>query len=311
MDETVARAVEPSHSANDGEHFLREVFGALWAGKWLILCVSLICALAAAAASWIAPKKYDASLLLSPVVNQSNGSGLGALSSAVSQLGGIASLAGLSMSGTGGTRSESLATLQSEALTQQFIQENNLLPILFASKWDPARSTWKPMDPEDVPTLWKANLYFGRKVRSVKEATKTGLVTLTMTWKDPKLAAQWANGLVKLTNDYLREKAVRESERNIAYLNDQVAKTSAVELRNSIYSLMESEIKKQMVARGSDEYALKVIDPATAPEKATSPQPVLWILGAFCGGILLSSAYLFAKFVLADNPHQLDASTNI
>jgi uncharacterized protein involved in exopolysaccharide biosynthesis len=123
-------------------------------------------------------------------------------------------------------------------------------------------------------------------------------VTLTITWTDPKVAAQWANGLAELTNNYLRQKAISESERNIAYLNDQLAKTSVVALRDSIYSLMESEIKKQMLARGTNEYALKVIDPAVPPEKPTSPKAMLWILMAFCAGLLFSSAYVFVRVIL-------------
>jgi uncharacterized protein involved in exopolysaccharide biosynthesis len=310
MDATTARTVEKSPSSNESELILPEILNALWEGRRLILSVSVVCVLAAVAASWLATKKYEASLLLSPVTNQSGAGGLGALSSAVSQFGGLASLAGLSMSGAGGTRAESLATLQSEILTQRYIQENNLLPVFFASKWDPLRNSWKSTDPDEVPTLSTGSSYFGHKIRSVKENTKTSLVILTVTWKDPKLAAQWANGLVRLTNDYLREKAIKESERNIAYLNEQVSKTSVVEVRSSIYSLMEAEIKKQMLARGSDEYALKVIDPALPPESEISPRPVLWILAALCLGLLLSSAYLFAKFVLSSKPQRSDALTD-
>jgi len=48
---------------------------------------------------------------------------------------------------------------------------------------------------------------------------KTGLVTLSITWNDPNIAAKWANGLVRMANDYLRDQAIEESERNIAYLD--------------------------------------------------------------------------------------------
>jgi uncharacterized protein involved in exopolysaccharide biosynthesis len=266
--------------------------------------------LGAVTAAWLVPKKYEASLLLSPVVNQPSAGGLGALTSAVSQLGGIASLAGLSMSGNSGARAESLATLQSEALTQRYIEENHLLRLFFASKWDPERNVWKSSDIDQTPTLWAGSRYFNRVVRGVKENTKTGLVTLTMTWKDPKVAAEWANGLVRLTNDYLREKAIKESERNIAYLNDQVSKTSVVEVRNSIYSLMETEIKKEMMARGSAEYALKVIDPAIPPEDPVSPRPILWSLAAFCVGILFASVFIFFRLILSGKPHRTEALVN-
>jgi uncharacterized protein involved in exopolysaccharide biosynthesis len=302
MDTTAARSLQQSPPRNDTEQLFREFVAALWAGRWPVLAVSAACVLAAAAAAWLVPKKYEASLVLSPVVNQPNEGGLGTLTSAVSQFGGIASLAGLSMSGNSGARAESLATLESEALAQRYIEENKLLRVFFASEWDPSRNAWKSEGSDRTPTLWAGSRYFRRVVRGVKENPKNGLVTLTMTWKDPKLAAEWANGFVRLTNDYLREKAIKESERNIAYLNDQVSKTSVVEVRNSIYSLMEMEIKKGMLARGSEEYALKVIDPAIPPDDPVSPRPILWTLAAFCAGFLFAATFIFIRLVLSGKP---------
>jgi uncharacterized protein involved in exopolysaccharide biosynthesis len=85
-------------------------------------------------------------------------------------------------------------------------------------------------------------------------------------------------------------------------LDGQLANISVMEIRNSIYALMESEIKKQMLARGSDEYALKVIDPAQPPEKAASPQRILWALFGLCLGLLLSLSYAFVKVISIDGP---------
>jgi len=301
MQPTRESAPSPPSPQTDDELVLRELVIGLWHSRWLVVVVTAICTIAAGAASYLSPKKYEATLLLSPVINQTNASGLGALTSAVSQLGGIASL-GLPIGGASGAKAESLATLESATLTERYIQENNLLPVLFHDSWDAQHGKWKVADPGKVPTLWKGNQFFGKAVRTVKEAPRTGLVTLTVAWTDPNLAAQWANGLVKMTNDYLREKAIRESDRNIAYLDGQLANISVMEIRNSIYALMESEIKKQMLARGSDEYALKVIDPAQPPEKAASPQRILWALFGLCLGLLLSLSYAFVKVISIDGP---------
>jgi uncharacterized protein involved in exopolysaccharide biosynthesis len=125
------------------------------------------------------------------------------------------------------------------------------------------------------------------------ENNKTGLVSLSIKWKDPGLAAQWTNGLVKMTNDVLREKAISEAERNIAYLNDEVKKTTVVPVQQAVYSLMETEIKKQMLARGSPNYALKVIDPAITPEIRSSPTTLLWLAGGFVLGLFGSVTAAF------------------
>jgi uncharacterized protein involved in exopolysaccharide biosynthesis len=267
---------------------LGEIFNILLSRKWQILAATIVFASIAALAAWLLPKSYRAAVLLSPVTN-SGSSQLGALGSIVSQIGGFASLAGLSGGGDS-KKSEATAVLQSEALTEKYIVENSLLPVLFWQKWDAKAGTWKAGDAESIPTPWKANNLFKKQVRSVTSDPKTGLVTVTIKWRDPQTAAKWANDLVAITNDYLRSKSIEETDRNIAFLNDQALKNNVVEVKQAIYKIMESEISKGMVARGSREYAFKILDPAVPPEKSTSPDPPIWILGGAFGGLLLSSA---------------------
>jgi len=121
-------------------------------------------------------------------------------------------------------------------------------------------------------------------------------VTLSIKWKDPQTAAKWANDLVAMTNDYQRGKAIEETDRNIAFLNDQALKSNVVEVRQAIYKILESEISKGMVARGSREYAFKILDPAVAPEKPSTPPPPIWILAGAFVGLLLSSAVVLLTF---------------
>lgn len=238
----------------------------------------------------IATKWYQATIVLSPVSNTNTG-GMG--SGMASQLGGLAALAGISVGGDS-KKSESLAVLQSEALTEKYIDQNKLLPILYKHDWDDTKGTWKTKS-ADVPTLWKANQYFKKSVRGIATDAKTGIVTLTITWKDPIIAANWANGLVKMTNEFLRAEAISESERNIAYLSEEAAKTNIVEAQKAIYTILEGEINKAMLARGSEQYAFKILDPARPSEKASSPLKSLWVVIGLFGGFFVSAIIAFAQ----------------
>lgn len=271
----------------------RELLAMLWRGRWWCLSAVVLCTVLGALGAWLTPNRYSAAIVVAPVSNSSGGGQLGGLASLASQSG-LASLAGISLGGDS-RKWESLAVLQSEALTQKYINGQQLLPVLFPKEWDASSRQWKPGPAEDQPTAWKANELFKKKVRSTFTDPKTGLVTLTITWTDPQLAAKWANDLVALTNGYLRDKAIAESERNIAYLNEQATVTEAVGIRQTIYKILETEINKAMLARGSDEYALKVLDPAIAPEKPSNPPPWAWIVGGVLCGVGLS---LFAAFAL-------------
>jgi uncharacterized protein involved in exopolysaccharide biosynthesis len=277
-----------------GEDQIRlwEVFGLLWQAKLPIFSATLVLAGFAGLAAWWIPKSYRASVLLSPVVDSA--SQLNSSGSAISELGGVASLAGITI-GADSKKSESIAVLQSEALTDKYIQENNLLPVLFKSRWDADKGRWKSARPDKIPTLWEANAFFKKSVRDVTTDTKTGLVTLSITWTDPHTAAKWANELVELTNDYLRSKAIAESERSIAFLNEQAAKTSIVEARQAIFKSLEGEIRKGMQAQGSKEYAFRVLDPAVAPEKPRSPLFRVWVLAGGLAGLIVSSGLVLSR----------------
>jgi uncharacterized protein involved in exopolysaccharide biosynthesis len=249
--------VEP---VNLDEISLRQVARLLGQHRWLVTGFALGCAAVAAGFAFTTANKYDASLLLSPVTSNTTA---GRLANTASQIGGLASLIGVNI-GNDSNKVEAIAFLQSEALTEQFIRENDLLPVLYKEYWSPEQKKWTVTDPLKVPTLWKANLKF-QGIRTVLEDKKSGLVKLTISWTDPKVAAQWANAMVKMVNDDLRLRAINESQQHIAYLNTEAANTDLAPIRTAIYSVLESEIKNVMMARGPGDYALKVIDPAVAP----------------------------------------------
>ena len=55
--------------------------------------------------------------------------------------------------------------------------------------------------------------------------------------------------LVERVNRDLRQRAIAEADASIAYLNSELAKTSVVELRESLYRLLENQTKTIMFAR--------------------------------------------------------------
>jgi len=270
-----------------------ELLRDLWSSKWLVLVVSLAIALAAGLVAKLLPKQYQASVVVSPITEDAN-SKLGGLGSVLSEVGGLSALGGLSLGG-GVQKGEYVAVLQSEALTEEYIRSKGLLQVLYSKLWDPVTVKWKVSNVRKQPTVWKANQAFKKSIRTVVVDNRTGLVTMTMKWTDPIAAATWANDLVRLTNDYLRAKVIAESERHIAYLGEQASKAEVVGVKQAIYSILESEINKEMIARGREEYALRVIDPAFPPEIASSPVATLWAVVGMVGGLMIFTVVAYVR----------------
>ena len=264
-----------------GEIRLLELWHAVWAGKWLIIAASLAFALLAVAASFLITPEYRSLAVLAPVGSERSG-----LASLAGQFGGLASLAGINL-GTEDNVAESIAILQSRALTERFIRERNLLPVIFHEDWDSESGSWTVDDPEDVPTVARGVERFNKSIRTVNQDVETGLVTLAIDWRDPVLAREWAQGLVDAVNADMRGRAIELSKRNIAYLKGQLEATDEVELRTAVYSVLESEMKNAMLAAVRADFAFEVLDPPVVPERVAWPNRILFAaVGLFAGGLI-------------------------
>jgi uncharacterized protein involved in exopolysaccharide biosynthesis len=248
---------------------------------WLkILGAALAGALIAALVSMYLPSVYRAQVLVAPVQQ----GGAGAIGALQSQVGGIAALAGIDLGGGADTRKESFARLASSGFARDFIVTEQLLPALYPERWDAQVGKWRTG--EEVPTIEDGVRRFTRDVRAVTEDRKTGLVTLTVDWYDPVLAAQWANGLIDLANERLRADAVANSRQRIDFLNTELSKTDVLELRQAIYRLTESQLNTAMLASVQKEYAFRVIDAAVVLDRRARPRrAVITVVGGLLGAI--------------------------
>jgi uncharacterized protein involved in exopolysaccharide biosynthesis len=260
---------------------LKDLWEAVWRGKWLIGVTALGLALLAVALSFLVTPVYRSWVLVVPTTETMGSSGLAALAS---QFAGVGALTGFNVGGNTQT-AEAVATLRSRAFTVNFIREHDLLPILFADLLDEETRSWKT-ETGAPPTMWEAFLRFD-SIRSVGEDLQTGLFEVEIKWTDPETAARWANGLIEDVNRILRARAIRESRQNLDFLRTELEKNSQVPIQTTIYGLMEAEMKNAMLANVKREYAFRVIDPATVPEFKYWPNRLLFgLLGFFAGAVI-------------------------
>jgi uncharacterized protein involved in exopolysaccharide biosynthesis len=273
----------------DDELSLLDVWRVLRRHRLLLLATTLLAGLGFSAAALLLTPVYRAEVLLAPVTelddNQHIGSPLGGFGS-------LAVLAGIKLDHKD-KKNEAIATLNSRRFTERFIEDRKLLPVLFPDLWDERQERWKDdLDQEDIPTLWDAYDKFNETVRRVREDRSTGLVTLSVEWSDPELAAQWANAMVKSVNDSLRSTAVETSNRAISYLQDQLERTTVVDLQQVLHRLVEAEMKKIILASINEEFSFKVIDPAVVPQEPFRPKllamATLGVLLGLVTGIILA-----------------------
>ena len=265
----------------DDEIDLRELFSVLWAGKTKIIAVTAVFAVASVIYALSVPNQYKATALLAPA--QSDGGGL---SGALGQLGGLASLAGVSIGG--GESSESQIAqeiMKSWSFVEGFIADNDLAVEVYAAEG----SEWLIEDDSGVvgpPSSWALFKAFSGRV-AVSEDKKSGLVSVSIEYYSPQIAKQWLDLYISAINKHMQERQVEKVSNNISYLEAQIEKTSIAEMREVFYTIIEEQTKNKMVAEASPDYAFVAVSPSMVPEEKSQPKRALiCILGTLLGGML-------------------------
>jgi len=290
---------------DDDEIDLFELWETLMAGKWLILACAALCFAATTTLAFRMTPVFEARVVS---IFSKDDRGGGRLAG---QFGGLAELAGISL-GSGGDGSDAaLAFLKSRAFLDRFIAENEILPALYAGIWDSEKKTWT-VPPEQQPTPYKTYQFFSKGLLNVATDKKTGLITLTITWKNREQAVRWANALVHEANEQLRQKAIAETQQSIAYLEKELQKTSVVEVQNTIFRVMENQIKTMMMANTQEQFAFKIIDPAVLMDEDAFVKPkrqMMMVLG-LAAGLFLGVLIVFLRKAILSYQARRASSTN-
>lgn len=285
----------PYYQPDEDELSLVDLWNIVWKRKWLWLTLGPLAGVLGIFYSLAQIEIYRAEVTMAPNAEERSGGGLAALAG---QFGSLASMAGLNAGGRGSTET-ALATLKSRKFIAPFLLEDERLKLLFPKEWDSESNAWtvakKRRGPDNRPTDQEAYERFTKGALKISDDKKNGLVTLAIELPDPAAASKWANELSTRLNDYLRQQAKIEAERNLEYLNKQLEETQMIEIRESLYTLIESETKNAMLANAKDEFAFKIIDPAVAPEKRVRPKRTLIVMAA---GLLGGFLGLFLCFIL-------------
>ncbi|MFT6842374.1 MAG: hypothetical protein ACJASR_001141, partial [Psychroserpens sp.] len=290
----------------DDEIDLRELWNAIWSGKWVIIAVTALFAIASVFYALSLPNIYKSEALLAPADSEQQG-GLAGLAG---QFGGLASIAGVNLGDAKADKSTlALEILKSRDFLSRFIKKHDILPNLMGLKgWDIGKKkliyndeiysvdteTWvrdAKLLKGAKPSLQEAKREFDRIFRVEKNA-ETGMINLSIQHYSPYVAKSWVEWLVEDINTDMKERDKQDAENSIMYLQSQIEKTSVLEHRTLLYQLIEEQAKTLMFAEVRKEYIFKTVDPAILADEKYKPNKILLIIIAIILGGILSCLYV-------------------
>ena len=268
------------------------LFKVAWVAKGKIISLTCIAAILSIFYALSLPNIYKSEVLLTTVNDHSSGSAsLGA-----SGLGGLASLAGVSLgSSVTDDKTLGLATLNSRIFLTDYIDRRDILvPLMALKSWDDGKiiiddeaydiknKAWRV----EKPSMQDAYSAFKGKFSSLIDPV-SGLITLSIQSESPELAQQWLSWLVEDLNDSIREREVNEAMRAVTFLEDQLKSTLSEDMRAMFFRLIQQQTETIMLANVRPDYLFRTIDPAIIQENKFSPnRALICILGTLFGGFL-------------------------
>jgi uncharacterized protein involved in exopolysaccharide biosynthesis len=309
LKQQVAR-YESMNSYQDDEIDLKELWNVIWQGKWKIIFITMIFSVASVFYALSLPNIYKSEALLAPAEEQSGG-----LGGMASQLGGLASLAGVNL-GAGKSDKTSLALeiMKSRAFLFKFIEKYDITANLMAVKsWNSelnqlhydqdvynyVSNEWGNKDKgllNQKPSLQAAYRTL-KGIINIEQSPENSMVTISIEHLSPYIAQQWVMWFIDGINEEMKSRDLLEAQNAIGFLNTQLETTRVSGLQEIIYQLIEEQTKTIMFASVRDEYVLKTIDPALAPELKSGPQrPLICMIGFILGFILSVLIVLIRHF---------------
>jgi hypothetical protein len=234
---------------------------------------------------------YESNALLAPV--KEDAGQIGALSSVLGQFAGVAG--GLGISVGGASEDEAVAVLESREFSLRFMREHGVLPIMYPQLWDTARQMWKPAEPGRTsgPSLDNAVKAFD-DFRVAVVDRRTEFVRLSVRAPTPLLAEDWAAAMIHELNEVLRQRSLEESQKAVDILSKAVETAQIQSIRVAAASLLESQLRRQVLAQSRRDYAMRILDPPSVPDQRYYPKRTRMVIVGTGTGFLLGSLFVLS-----------------
>lgn len=235
---SIAAAQVPPQESDD-EISLVDLAATLWRRKWLIVAVTAIAAVASVVYALMQPNLYTASATMLPISGSAS-------SSLLSQYASLASMAGVSLP-SGGSTNPAIkieAILKSRSFAENLVGQLNLVPVLIEH-------------PEKIKVGTPLNVAVEsmNKMLSVSTDTKSNMMRISLTSKDPTLSSRVVNGALDMIQEDLKARVLSSSGKNIILLEEQTAeqerKVKAAQAKLTAYQKKSKLVSPQTQSAGS------------------------------------------------------------
>ena len=280
---------------------LKEILDIIWTSKKILITFTMSVALFTLFYVLFLNNFYKSESVLVPT-NYKN-------SSTLSDISGLASLAGISID-PGGNNSitETISIIQSREFIKHLLTFDEILPSIMAPKsynknneriifdsslYNQKEGTW-----EKKPTYLEVHNRYISEMLTIEEDQRTGLIKISIEHISPVFAKNFLSLIISEANFLKRKKDIDISKKALNFLERELSNTNLIDIKQSINQLIKAELQKTMMANINEEYSLSIIEPPFIPEDKSRPSRALIVLIATFLAFILCSFYIYIRHFL-------------
>ncbi len=257
------------------------------------------------------PNTYKSNALLS-IVDDTEAGGSG-FQTMANRYGGLASIAGVSLGGENDSKTDFIiATIRSRNFFEHLVNTLDILPILVASKsydinskklildkdiYDEKKQSWI----NEMPGMEIAHTRYFLSRLTITENNKTGFISLAFEHISPEFSYEMTKNILKEANNLVRMQHMEEAARSLSYLNSALKDTLEIGTKSSITTLIEAQLKIQMLTKVRENYILRPIDKPYLPERKFAPSRLKFVVLSSIFGLILSMFFAMYLHYFSSN----------
>jgi uncharacterized protein involved in exopolysaccharide biosynthesis len=230
-------------------------------------------------------------------------------------LSGLAALAGVGVEAEATPFRLYLEDLTSPLTAAELAEDKALMQRIFAEEWtgsgwapkaslaDRAQAllltlSGSPVEAATPPDAARLQQWLAQNI-AVYEEQRSPVVILALRHKDPGFARSLLERLHNVADSRARARAMARAEGNIAHLDQRLAETAPLDLRQAIYATRAAEEQRLMLARNPTPFATQRFGNATATDQPVTPRQGRTLLLALVLGLVLGSLLALLRGPLA------------
>ena len=288
---------------------MRELFLALWRGKYIVFLVAIVAIAFASFRLRNSEEKYSVQIVLKPVITGASGRNVPGFS-------GLASLTGISLPSSS---SSDFMTYQklifSEEVAEKIFSNKELVVKLFGGEW---RSDTQSFEAPPSGSIGKIKqrvrfLLIGKEKRkyippnpkrlsmlmdstfSISLDKGSGFISIETDTSKPDVMVELISNASQETDKLLKERFFVTAEDTLEFYYQKLLMSRSPEHREALAKLISAEDQKLMLASKGSNFVAELLTTPSVSLYPTSPKSSLVLALGFILGIILGSAIVLVR----------------